>query len=403
MLNKKFLALISLALINVVGIALPYPIIAPLVLKGQLPTLFNLTPLMTVMIAISLYPLGQFVGSPIIGAYSDRAGTRNVVALSMGLTALGYLLSAFTIYHKAMLLFCISRFITGLVEGNFGVLRAETARLFSSSKERVRAFGLLGSAAGLGWILGPVLGSSFSNPQLCRLFSSHTPFILGSLLALSGVFLSFLCLSKLKREPRGSGLSIREFLSKVYTIERLPLALFLSFMVTLALDGFYQFYPSFLATFFDGNSEKIAFQTTILATTIIVAQTLIVPRVKAQKFSSFLIPSLLMALGIIIFAKGLIELGFVFCGLGIGVIMTLVPAFVSELTPKELQGSVMGSMASLRSLGDFLVCVSFGAIASINLHLPLGLIVVTIVISSCLYGSLARKGKQKVEKTNCLA
>ena len=85
MLNKKFLALMSLALINVVGIALPYPIIAPLVLKGQLPTLFNLTPLMTVMIAISLYPLGQFVGSPIIGAYSDRAGTRNVVALSMDL------------------------------------------------------------------------------------------------------------------------------------------------------------------------------------------------------------------------------------------------------------------------------------------------------------------------------
>ena len=105
MLNKKIFSSHELSLINVVELHSPYPIIAPLVLKGQLPTLFNLTPLMTVMIAISLYPLGQFVGSPIIGAYSDRAGTRNVVALSMGLTALGYLLSAFTIYHKAMLLF----------------------------------------------------------------------------------------------------------------------------------------------------------------------------------------------------------------------------------------------------------------------------------------------------------
>ena len=141
MLNIKLISLMLLAFINVVGIAMPYPILSPLILGVELPQLFNFSPMMTAMFVLSLYPLGQFLAAPIMGAYSDRIGPRKVVTLSMSFTALGYLSSAYSLYQRDIVLFCLTRFITGLSEGNFAVLRAELGRLPLTATNRVKLFG----------------------------------------------------------------------------------------------------------------------------------------------------------------------------------------------------------------------------------------------------------------------
>ena len=58
---------------------------------GQLaPTQWSLGKRSVVLgIVLSLYPLGQFFGSPILGALSDRFGRRAPLNISIGIVCLG--------------------------------------------------------------------------------------------------------------------------------------------------------------------------------------------------------------------------------------------------------------------------------------------------------------------------
>lgn len=403
-MNKKLFCLMCLAFINVVGIALPYPVVSPLVLKGQLPTLLGFSPLMTVMIVLSLYPLGQFFGSPVMGAYADKLGARWVVVVSMGLTALGYLASAFALYQSNIILLCVTRFFTGFAEGNFGVLRAEVARLSKSSKERIRYFGYFHAAAGTGWVLGPLLGSVLSNSKTSFLFTPHTPFILGSAMGLLGIILALLALQDVAQETKEK-VSILQSLTLVWKIPGLSSMLIFSFLITLAVDGFYEFYPTFLIGVLKGGSQEIANNTIFLVVSIIFSQIFVVPRLPSGKKLSFLLPSLLMVLSMFGLAKGesssMIALSFVLSGLGIGVLTTLVPALVSENTPRDLQGTVMGSMASLRNLGDFIVCLGFGLLGGWSVYLPLALIAAVIFLAAEAFARISQKQKRTLTKGSC--
>ena len=359
-------------------------------LRGALPTFFSFSPLMTVMIVLSLYPLGQFVGSPFIGAYSDKVGSRTMVMISMGLTAIGYLLSAVALYQRDIFFFCTTRFFTGFVEGNFGILRAEVARLSQSSNERLRFFGLLSSAASLGWLCGPLLGSFFSHSNISLYFTYQTPFIFGGFMGLFGVLLAFISLENKVEKARGKDSVLNSFVL-VWKIPGLSQMLFFSFIMTLALDSFYEFYPTFLVGGLQGGSQEIANNTTILALSIIFSQIFIVPKLCVKKRISFLVPSVLVAVSMFGLAHGVNALSFGLCGLGIGVLMTLVTAFVSEKTPKDLQGTVMGSMASLRNLGDFIACLGLGLLGGVNLYLPLAFIALVILFAAEAFVRISQK------------
>lgn len=396
-MNWKLLCLMFLAWINVVGIALPYPVLSPLLIHNDFPTLWNLSPMMTVMVILALYPFGQFLGSPIIGAYSDRWGPRRIVTVSMAFTALGYLFSAYCIAIKHVEGLALFRFLTGIAEGNFGVLRAEVARISQNPKERIKFFGLFHAAATMGWVIGPVLGSLLWQPTLNPLLNASTPFVFGGILGIIGVVLGCLAIGKRKgliekKKP------ILKTLSELWQMPNLAVLLIMSFLITLAIDGFYEFYPAFLSVDFEADSAAIALNTVCLTSTMIVSQIFLIPHL-SPRFFSFLIPSLLVAssmVGMASFTNTFaLSLCFSLCGLGIGVLTTLVPATVSERTPESHQGAVMGTMASLRSFGDAFVCLSFGVLGDWSIYLPFMLIGIVIISASERFGRMTEKQSLK--------
>ncbi len=123
----------------------------------------------------TLFATIQFVCAPIQGALSDRYGRRRVILLSNLGIGVDFLFMAL-VNSVPMLL--IGRFFSGAFAASFTTANAYIADVTAPDK-RAAAYGLLGSAFGIGFIIGPAFGGFLGHHDL------RWPFYAASLLALA--------------------------------------------------------------------------------------------------------------------------------------------------------------------------------------------------------------------------
>jgi MFS transporter, DHA1 family, tetracycline resistance protein len=98
--------------------------------------------------------LMQLIGSPILGALSDRYGRRPIIlASNLGL-GLDYILMALA---PTVWIVVLGRLIAGFCAASFATAFAYIADVTPTEK-RAAEFGKIGAAFGLGFIIGPALG-----------------------------------------------------------------------------------------------------------------------------------------------------------------------------------------------------------------------------------------------------
>lgn len=102
----------------------------------------------------SAFALAQFLASPVQGALSDRFGRRPVILLSNAGLALDFVLMA--VANTLPLLF-LGRVIAGITAASVSTANAYIADV-TPPERRAGAFGFLGAAFGIGFVLGPALG-----------------------------------------------------------------------------------------------------------------------------------------------------------------------------------------------------------------------------------------------------
>lgn len=142
---------------------------------------------------VALYSMMQFLFAPILGALSDRFGRRAVILSSLLGAALNYLLLAFA-PNLAWLV--VGRIIAGLTGASFSAATAYIADVTPAEK-RAAAFGLVGAAFGLGFILGPALGGLVGGIDV------RAPFVLAAALnLLNMVYGMFVLPESLAKEHR---------------------------------------------------------------------------------------------------------------------------------------------------------------------------------------------------------
>jgi DHA1 family tetracycline resistance protein-like MFS transporter len=107
----------------------------------------------------TVWALMQFFCSPLLGMISDRVGRRPVILLSNAVTAIDYVIMALA--PNLWWLFA-GRVLSGIATASMTTASAYIADVTPPEK-RAAAFGMIGSAFGLGFVLGPAIGGVVGN------------------------------------------------------------------------------------------------------------------------------------------------------------------------------------------------------------------------------------------------
>jgi MFS transporter, DHA1 family, tetracycline resistance protein len=107
----------------------------------------------------TVWALMQFFFSPLLGAVSDRYGRRPVILISCFGLGLDYIVMALA-PNIGWLLF--GRIVSGICAASFSTAGAYIADVAPPEK-RAAAYGMLGAAFGVGFVLGPALGGMLGN------------------------------------------------------------------------------------------------------------------------------------------------------------------------------------------------------------------------------------------------
>ncbi|PTV97631.1 DHA1 family tetracycline resistance protein-like MFS transporter [Rhodobacter aestuarii] len=100
------------------------------------------------------YALAQFLAAPLMGALSDRFGRRPLLLLALAGLCVDYLLYALA---PSLAWLFAARITAGICGATPVIANAYIADI-TVPAQRARAFGWLGAALGLGFVMGPALG-----------------------------------------------------------------------------------------------------------------------------------------------------------------------------------------------------------------------------------------------------
>jgi DHA1 family tetracycline resistance protein-like MFS transporter len=139
--------LFMVALLDLIGFGIVIPI-----LPFLSPTLG--ADKMDIALVIVTYAVCAGLFAPYWGRLSDRMGRKPVIMICLAGAAVSYVMLAFA---SALWMIFVARGFAGAMAGNFGVASAMMADI-TTPQNRARGMGLIGSAFGLGLVLGPLLG-----------------------------------------------------------------------------------------------------------------------------------------------------------------------------------------------------------------------------------------------------
>lgn len=122
------------------------------------------------------FALAQFIGSPYFGGLSDKYGRKKILTFIFVLNIVQYIVIAISIYTQNFLMLIIARSFAGFAGGTVFIEQSAIADL-SGPEDKAKNLGRVGIAFGVGLILGPILGTLLSNPEIHPSFSLATPFL----------------------------------------------------------------------------------------------------------------------------------------------------------------------------------------------------------------------------------
>jgi DHA1 family tetracycline resistance protein-like MFS transporter len=144
--SRPLIVIFLTVFVNLVGFGIIIPLL-PFYAQT-----FGASPLVIGLLFAS-FSLSQLLATPALGVFSDRWGRRPVLIFSLLGTVVSFVMLAVA---RSLLVLFAARIIDGLSGGNITTARAYIADV-TEPHERAKAFGMLGAAFGLGFIVGPGL------------------------------------------------------------------------------------------------------------------------------------------------------------------------------------------------------------------------------------------------------
>lgn len=340
-------------------------------------------------ILLAMYPLGQFLGSPVMGALSDRFGRKPMLLASLAATALCYLVIISALLSKNLILLGIACFVAGLAEANIVLAQAAIADL-GSPKDRSRLFGYLYLSASLAYIIGPLLGGKLADPTFVSWFNDATPFAVVFIFLLAVLVWITIKFDETRALVTTEISYFQAFTNlKMVTTDRRVRALhWINFLFYLAIFGFFTCYPMYLVNEYHmGVSKESEFIAWVAVPIVLAniwltgifakhysARTMAITTAIATGFFTILIviPSNENYLWITLFLAGL----------AVALCMPFAASNLSLAVDESKQGQVMGNNQALQVLATSVAGAMGGLLAAFSIKLALVLLGIVAILAA---------------------
>lgn len=352
-----------IALVSTIGIALPYPVLAPL-LTGATEHPFGAgldwPPKLLLGLALAVNPLGMLIGGLLFGRWSDRYGRRRLLTISLALGLLGHALSALALSRGSFSGFLLARLLTGFGEGNIAIARAVIADLHPLI-HRSRAFGQLNSVVFIGWLSGPLIGG------LALPLGQTVPFWIAAATLVPALWLTRYWLVESAPDPQAAALAPIQWRAH----PGLRAVIVMQLCWTIGLNAFYEFYPLWLVEGSGYGSVAIGVITALCCLLMTASSAVLWPRWSARQ--GILPTAMVAGLGFIallsllpLFTGHSAALLIVLSGLPVALYGAAIPVYVSERYAELGQGRLMGLLLTVFCLGNLLIASGGGLLSLID-------------------------------------
>jgi DHA1 family tetracycline resistance protein-like MFS transporter len=339
-LTRSLLVIFLTIFVNLVGFGIIIPLL-PFYAET-----FGASPF-TIGLLFASFSLSQLVASPLLGELSDRWGRRPVLILSLVGTAVSFVMLALA---QSLAMLFVARIVDGLSGGNITTARAYIADV-TTERDRARAYGLLGAAFGLGFIVGPALGAAFSR------ISYTAPIWAAAAITLVAIALAWLWLPETVHRAHAGGGSPWRALRELGNRPGLGRLLSVDFVYWTAFSVYQTTFALFGARRFGFDAAHTGYLLSGFgALGVLVQGGLVGPVVAAIGSKRTLVLGLLSAAvgwggsamthSIPFFIAMLVP-----GAIGIGLCNATLSALVSHAAAPHEQGRVQGAAGALESLG----------------------------------------------------
>ena len=340
---------------------------------------------------IGSYSVMQFIGAPILGAFSDKYGRRPILTISLIGAFVGYLLFGWAISMKIFWLLFIARMIPGFMGGNLAVIYSSLADI-SKQEDKAKNFGLVGAAFGLGFTIGPGIGGFLADNSIVSWFSYATPFWFTAILTFINLILVRLYFPETLKYKMDTKVSVFQGLTnitKVFKMPKLRGILYIVLLIQLGFTFFTQFYSIILYRDLGFSVKEVGFLFLWIGIWLTFTQSYLVrllsEKIDQRKLLSITIPILAVLLILLVFSDNIVMAYVInaLIAIALGLTSPNLTALVSNEAPNDRQGEVLGINQSVNSVGQLVPPLIGGFILAIGTHYPIlagGLVILAAAI-----------------------
>ena len=339
-MRGKLTVLMVTAFVDMLGLIIVYPLL-PFYAQT-----FGASPV-AIGVLFASFSVSQLIASPVLGEWSDRWGRRPVLIFSLLGTVVSFAMLALA---QSLLMLFAARIIDGLSGGNITTARAYIADV-TEPHERAKAYGMLGAAFGLGFIVGPALAGVFSH------ISYTAPIWAAAAVTVIATAMAWFWLPETVHRGSAATMSPWRALPDVFSRRQIRPLLMADFLYWASFSVCNTTFALFASRRFGFDVAQTGYVLAAFGFLGVIVQVgMVGPIVRALGVHrTFLLGLVIAGIGwamvgishsLAVFLAALVP-----AGIGVGLCNAALITLVSHAASKEEQGKVQGAAGALESLG----------------------------------------------------